>query len=299
MATQPQPTGDDEDGELSRVLQRFQKIAEQGRARETAEGCAEPPAPGKIVQLPLWPKAAPGAPNPVLRSALFAAIKSKDRRFLNNEVIATVDGQQIKFKGEQLNQEDLEVWLQVLDLARDHHLGDRCHTSAYGLLKALGKTTGNHDHKQLDACLTRLVQPVTITQGRFTFTGGLVTQVWKDENSRQYVICVNPPMAGLFGRGWTQLDTTTRRKLRSKALALWLQAHYATHRDPYPYTVSKLRELSGSRTATLFHFRQSLRRALADLQATGAVAAWEINPGDLVYVHKVPTITQRGTKPRK
>ena len=30
---------------------------------------------------------------------IVAAIKSKDRRFLNNEVIATVDGQQIKFKG--------------------------------------------------------------------------------------------------------------------------------------------------------------------------------------------------------
>ena len=38
MATEPQPKGDEEDGELSRVLQRFQKIAEQGRARETAEG---------------------------------------------------------------------------------------------------------------------------------------------------------------------------------------------------------------------------------------------------------------------
>ncbi len=77
MATEPQPKSDEQDGELSRVLQRFQKIAEQGRARETAEGCTEPPAPGKVVQLPLWPKAAPGAPNPVLRSALFAAIKSK------------------------------------------------------------------------------------------------------------------------------------------------------------------------------------------------------------------------------
>jgi hypothetical protein len=30
----------------------------------------------------LWPEAAPGVPNPVIRSALFPAIKSKDRRLM-------------------------------------------------------------------------------------------------------------------------------------------------------------------------------------------------------------------------
>jgi TrfA protein len=155
--SEPKPV----DPELAEIIARFGATIAKAEAENPRP--PEPKPPAKIYQLPLWPKAAPGAPNPVLRSALFAAIKSKDRRFLNNEPIASVDGQQIKFKGEQLNQEDLEVWLEVLELAREHPLGDRCHTSAYGLLKALRKTTGNHDHQQLDACLTRLVQPVTVT----------------------------------------------------------------------------------------------------------------------------------------
>jgi hypothetical protein len=36
----------------------------------------EPTAAAKVIQLPLWPEAAPGMPNPVIRSALFPAIKS-------------------------------------------------------------------------------------------------------------------------------------------------------------------------------------------------------------------------------
>jgi hypothetical protein len=258
-------------------------------------------ATADVVQLPLWPQAAPGAPNPVLRSALFPAIQSKDRRFINNEIIASLQGQEIKFKGEQLNQEDLEVWLQVLHLAQNHPLGTVCHASGYGLLKALDRQTGNTDHKQLHAGLTRLLQPVTVTQGKVSYSGGLIMEMWKDDTSRQYLIRINPRLVTLFGQGWTQLDTATRRKLRGKPLALWLQAHYATHAAPYPYSVAKLRELSGSQTANLKHFRAALRRALSDLQGTGAIAGFDIDPlpSDLVHIHKVPTITQQPHRGRK
>jgi hypothetical protein len=276
-------------------------------AREAAEA-EKPAAPqpsqeltAKVVQLPLWPQAAPGAPNAALRSALFPAIQGKDRRMLDNAPIASLQGLDVIFTGKQLNQEDLEVWLQVLDLARNHPLGTVCHTSAHGLLKALDRQRGNTDHKQLYASLMRLLQPVTVKQGRVSYSGGLIMEMWKDEISRQYLIRINPRLASLFGEGWTQLDTATRRRLRGKPLALWLQAHYATHAAPYPYSVAKLRELSGSRTKDLKSFRQNLRQALAELQATGAIAGWEIDPlpSDLVHIHKVPTLTQprRGRRP--
>ena len=104
----------------------------------------------------------------------------------------------------------------------------------------------------------------------------------------------------LFGQGWTQIDTASRRKLRGKELALWLQTQFASHRDPiHPYSVELLRELSGSRTKDLRFFRKALKRALDELQATGAIANWEIDGGDLVRVYKVPTITQRPARPRK
>jgi len=117
--------------------------------------------------------------------------------------------------------------------------------------------------------------------------------LWRDPR-------LNPEIHILFGQGWTQIDTATRRKLRGKELALWLQTQFASHRDPstHPYSVEKLRELSGSRTQNLKHFRAALRRALSELQATGAIANWEIDSGDLVRVYKVPTITQRRRRGR-
>ena len=38
----------------------------------------------QVIQLPLWPEPKRGTPNSFIRSALFAAIQSKDRVFLHS-----------------------------------------------------------------------------------------------------------------------------------------------------------------------------------------------------------------------
>jgi hypothetical protein len=253
----------------------------------------EPPATAKIVQFPLWPEPVRGMPNPALRSALFSAVQSKDRRFINYELIAAVDGLEIRFKGEQLNQEDLEVCAQVFHLARIHPLGDTCHTAAYALLKSIGRSTGRTDHRLLHATLIRLQQPLEIKVGRYSYSGSLVMEGAKDDLTRHYLVKINPKLAPLFNNGWTGLDAWQRRSLRGKSLALWLHAFYASHAQPYPYKVETLRDLSGSRTAKLFHFRKALCRALDELQKTGAITGWNIEPGDLVIIDKARSITQR------
>src|ERR1700692_4064849 len=45
--------------------------------------------PGPEIQLPLWFEPERGTPNSFLRSALFAAIQSKDRRFLKEVTLAS------------------------------------------------------------------------------------------------------------------------------------------------------------------------------------------------------------------
>ena len=101
----------------------------------------EPRRRAKVIQLPLWPEPKRGAPNAVLRGALFAAIH-KDRRYMDRELIAAQDGITIRYTGKQLGQSDLDVWEQVLHLARTQALGTECHFTAHGFLKALGRQTG-------------------------------------------------------------------------------------------------------------------------------------------------------------
>ena len=55
------------------------------------------------IQLPLWPEQTRGTPNAWLRSSLFAAIQGKTRRALKRELLASVNGVQIKFTGWQLD----------------------------------------------------------------------------------------------------------------------------------------------------------------------------------------------------
>lgn len=269
------------DPEARAVLEKW-----KGRGGKEAE-----PKTAEVIQLPLWPEPVRGMPNPVLRAALFAAIQSKDRRFLNDENLAAVQGIIIRFKGEQMNQEDLDVCSAVYHLARMHPLGDTVHTSAYGFLKLLGRKTGKSQHVQLHQSFRRLMQPLEIETKRYQYGGALVTQGVKDKDTRHYVLKINRELEPLFRQGWTGIDWQQRQKLRGKPLALWLHGFYASHGQPHPYKVETVRELCGSQAKTLYSFRQQLREALAHVQTVGAIQGHEIDAADLVHIYKVKALT--------
>src|SRR5207244_9741357 len=107
------------DPELREIAERISRNLE---ASAELESTFVPSA-----QLPLWPEPARGVPNDVLRSALFAAIQGKEREFIKHRLIAAYEGNRIEYTGEQLEQSDLDVWEQVLHLARQNPLGTVCH----------------------------------------------------------------------------------------------------------------------------------------------------------------------------
>ena len=113
------------------------KTRGDGKAAE-----AEPRRRAKVIQLPLWPETKRGAINAVLRSALFAAIQGKGRVALEREIVAAQQGIEIRFTGWQLSQSELDVWEQILHLARTQATGTECYFTAHGFLKAMGRQTG-------------------------------------------------------------------------------------------------------------------------------------------------------------
>ena len=254
----------------------------------------EPRPPAKVIQLPLWPEPKRGAPNAVLRGALFAAIH-KDRQYMHRqELIAVQGGITIRYTGEQLDQSDLDVWEQTLHLARTQALGTECYFTAHGFLKALGRSTGKRDHEWLKSALVRLAGAVVeITSGRRTYFGTLIEGGARDEDTGRYVVEINPKLAKFYGRTqWTQIDWEQRQRLRAKPLALWLHGFYASHAAPYPLTVAYLHKLSGSRTKRLRKFKENLIQALRDLEAVGAIKSFEIRD-ELVHIWTVPSPSQQ------
>ena len=263
--------------------------------RTAASPAAAKKAPAaEQLSLPMWPEAARGVPNVVLRSALFG-VSSTRKTHKRRTVISTVDGYEIRFKGETFNQTDLDVWEMLLHLARLQPLGTKVEFAAHSFLKELGRGTGNSQHEQLKEELMRLITggvEITWTKEKKAFAGTLVSSYFRDDETGRYVVKFNPEMTQLYETGHTLIDWTQRQALGKNSLAKWLHGQYATHANPLPYKVETLHRLSRS-TAELKEFRRMLRTALAQLVEVGAIKSWSIDPKtDLVYVVNVPSQTQ-------
>lgn len=248
-----------------------------------------------VVQLPLWPEPKRGAPNSFIRSALFAAIQSKDRKFMKEAVLASQDGITIKFTGEQLNQTDLDVWETIVHLAREQPLGTVASFTAHGLLKALGIPTGNSQHKQIHSTLLRLTAcAVEVTHEGKTYFGPLIKSGAKDEVTRHYAVELNKGIIKLFGENqWTALDWQQRQQLRGQPLAQALHAFYSSHRLPYAVKLQTIQAYTGSRNKQLASFKRQVRNALNELVSVGFLVSFDLD-GDLVRVvrHTASAIKQ-------
>ena len=291
---------------LNDLLARIPEMQAKAKQRAEREPLPGAPLPKNVVQLPLWPEVVRGVPNAALRSALFGAIKKGARAYLERQEIHAQEGIRIVYTGARLDQGDLDVWETVLHTVRLQALGDECRVTAYQLLKVLGKTDTGINRDTLDRRLSRMkATGVDVTVGRYGYEGSLIDEVYRDKETRQYVIRLNPKLSALFAADqFTQVDWTVRHALDGKPLAQWLHGYYASHAKPYPVNVATLLKLSGSENEDPSSGRQKLRKALDAVTeasaAHGEGFSYEIC-GDLVHVEKLAQGAQRRhlAKPRK
>ena len=254
----------------------------------------------EVVQLPVWPSHARGVPNSAVRGALFAAIEGKHRQYFHRKtVLATQNGITIRYTGLQLTQTDLDVWEQVIHLARYQPLGHSCVFTAYSLLQSLGRPIGKSSYQWLDETIDRLTAcNVWVSDGRVTTFSGLIERGVRDDETKAYKLRLNPDLINLYDGGWSAESWEQRQKLRKKPLALWLHSFYATHAKPYPMKVEKLQKLCGSREKRLRNFKAKLQIALEELKNVGAIRSFTIEEGK-VYVDNIPSRSQRRALKKK
>lgn len=245
------------------------------------------------IQLPLWPEAKRGTPNSFIRSALFSAIQSKDRVFIDGVTLASQEGITVKYTGQQLNQEDLTLWENLVHLAKSHPLGHVCSFTAHGLLKSMGLHTGGDEHERLHKGITRLnACSVQIIHEGKTYFGAMIKSGIKDELTSHYTIELNRELIRLYGETqWTAIDWQQRRQLGRKPLAQALHAYFSSHRAPYPVTLAFLQRITGSKNSQPASFKRQCRTALDELVAIGFLGGYEID-GDRVAVRRAAPATR-------
>jgi hypothetical protein len=256
-----------------RARQRSQE--RQAQLTETQEMPRKP----TVVPFPEpWAETMRACPLAILRSALFGVVQRGRRRHLYNAEIISWKGASIRYKGDRLDQADLDVWMQAVHLFRHYGLGERLHISAHSFLKAIGRATGKSDHDWLNSSFTRMVAcAVKIHIGRYSYAGNLVHEFWLDEETGHYVLSINPLLAALFVDGYSHIEWAQRQALGTKDLAKWLLGYISTHQttvlNPHWIGLEKLQRLCGSE-APAKEFKRKVKRYMDELKALGAVAAW-------------------------
>lgn len=264
-------------------------------AKREAQPKAQAHAPKEdiIASFPIIPATARAVVNEIASSALFSAIQGKDRKLVKDMPIPAMGETQMFFTGELLNQDDHDVFMQLVYFASAEPLGAYVTVSGHSLLKALGRKTGGTAHQQLDAEIKRLTHAgVEIKTQGYTYIGHLIHDAVKHEISGQWVYRLNEKLIPMYGAScYTLIDWEQRKRLKGKDLARWLQLEIARHALPFPVKVETLRERSGSQTKELWKFRQLLKAALETLKVEGHIAAWQIDENDLVHIDRGAALT--------
>ena len=276
---------------MNKSFERIQKRAQEAKAKAAkAESATEentPPALPTQMNLPLelLGHGARGAPDAVLRSALFAATRPGKRRMLDNEKIASVSNVDIRQTGPQLQQIDLDVWIELVRLAAEAQ-SSVITVPVKGLLRRMKRDSGSKSRESLLSTLRRLNSTlVGISDGKRDYDGTLVFDHSRDER-QQLVIQLNPRIAALFDKtSWSTVQLEQRRQLKRQPLGQWLHGYLSSHARPFPIKVATIRTLSGSTTKTLFHFRDDLKAAMRKVEeATGW--KWQIDATDKLIVDR-------------
>lgn len=279
----------------SRRIAQLARLEARARAANKAQLKPKPAITAPTLRT--WPDEVRGVPNAFLRSALFGAVRKGSRAYLKMETIKSIGGVQISYTGTRLDQIDLSVWQSVLHLARRQMLGQELRYKAYGLLKLMKKTDTGKNRKLLHDRLLRLAAcTFEVVQGDISYKGSLIKDVYKDEDSLEYVVFLDTGLNAMFSKsGFSYIDWNIRSALDGQPLAQWLHGFYSSHAKAYKLKVSTLHQLCGSEAREIWKFTQTLCRAFDSLSAVynkhGKSFEYAIR-GDLVHIQRQKSPTQ-------
>jgi len=272
------------------VRKKVKKIEEKALAKTNLKK-VEPSV--EIIQLPIWSETIRGFPNVIARSALFNARRQNTpRNMVKNLLVSTVMDVRIEYTGEELRQDDQTVLMQLIQLTQWQDLDDYVVFTAYSFLKSIGWPTTSHYYNKLLTVIKRLnATGVTVAAGGYVYCGSLIRYfAYLDEITHEKVqewkVGLEPKIIKLFeGNAYCHIAWDQRTTLK-KPLAQWLQAYYATHKEPYPVKIETIRDLSGSKSLLLKKFKQTLKSALDELLSVDFLKSYRIGEDGLVYVER-------------
>lgn len=259
-----------------------------------------------ITQLPLWPEAARAVPNDLARSALFSVQnRQNSRAYLKSQPIASFGETEILYTGEQLRQDDEDVYLQLNHFCRSKDMNEPICFRPSECLKALGWPRNGHYYKKLREHIERLSSNTILVKSKNGLYGGSLirkfafrpddsndSSVQDELSSGMWAIWLEPEVSQLFQKKLTSLVDWEER-LSLSNLSKWLYSYYKGHAEPFPIKVQTFYEKMGSTAKKLFHFRANLLEAHHELkEKTNVITDYWLDETDKVHVRRPPRLRE-------
>lgn len=224
-----------------------------------------------VLHIPL-PEELRAMPWITLRSALSTAVKPGDRKLCTRKKIAALGKNEIRYTGHQLDQADLDVYEQVLFMARER-LDTPIEFQTKTMLTSLRRDTGKSQRDWLFDALSRLTAcEIEFKCGNLAYAGSLIQEHGRDDATGTHYVIVNPRIATLYynddtGGTYSIYKREERLKLGRKSLAKWLHGFVAGNASPFTLSIEKLQALSGSAIKLERMFRQQIDKATEEVNA--------------------------------
>jgi hypothetical protein len=227
-------------------------------------------------------------PNHIARSSLFAPVARKEKKIHKEAVLISRKDAVITLWGEQLDETQADVWMQLMHVALKFPLGERVEVNRAKLLEAIGRQTGNYEYKWLHRSMKALCFAMLVVEA--TKKGKPKLEVGRtkilhmldgfeyDAASKTYWIRIDPRWSQLFSnREFALIDWDKRLRIRKgQDMAKALQRLIATsdevvQRFSLIWLKERLQYFSPMRK-----FKASLGAAMQELERVEIIAAGRI-----------------------
>lgn len=264
---------------MTRLQSRLEQI--QSASIERRPSIVEVPKPLFLPGLGEFSRA---MPNHIARSSLFSPV-AKGRKKLHREaVLVSRPDAVITYWGEQLDESQADVWMQVMHEALKYPLGDPVPISRAKFLRAIGRHTGRSEYTWLHRTMkalsfAMLVVEVTkdgnpkLSVGR-TRVLHMIDGFEYDNELEEYSVRIDPRWRGLYGnREYALINWEKRLSIRQgQDMAKSLQRLVATTSDRVqPHQLIWLKEKL-QYSSPMRKFKQALINAMRELERVEVIA---------------------------
>ena len=216
-------------------------------------------------------------PNDYARSSLFTARNKREpRRTLMHEKLFHFNEHiSILYTGIELRAEDDEiVWLQILSYGQSVALGEPFEFSVKDLVRDVAWSKNGRNYDRARECISRLkANEVLALNTKAYGKSGAISLIANytaindvEGKPTTYRVWIDPNLIVLFaGNTFTSHSWAIYRDL--SPVARRLADYFESHKHPYPLSLAKFRQMCGSSDANTTSWRQTVKKACAEVQA--------------------------------